>query len=362
MHRQPARTPKPRSQKSPLNNQRHVKSHLFSVRSWLSALLRPFYNIRMAKDVRNYSMWRLGGLSALELLRLTARESARCNFAARSAQFAYYGMLGLFPLIIFVLAAVTQLPIDGMMQSIDIMLERGLPKEAADVIEVQILDIQKHSSTKLLAISFVVLAFAGTRLFMTLADGLNAAFGVPVRYRRWRSRGLSLLLTAGALGLFLLCLVLLVVGPALTTSLLKLLDLPEANGITFHLVRWTIVIVALLLSTAAIYCWMPRLKLPWHWISPGSVFAVFGWILIGQGFRLYVANFGQYNQTYGALGGVMVLMVWFYLTGSVLLAGGLINSLIYQAAGFHFTEGKDEDLLPALWKTLRGSAPESDET
>ena len=293
-------------------------------------------------------MWRLGGLSLGRLARLVMRENARCHLAARSAQFAYYCLLGLVPLLILVLAIVSHLPLEGMTQSIDRMLDRGLPREAAALIEAQMLDIQRHSTPQLLIVSTILLAFAGTRMFMTMSDGLNAAFGVPGRYRRWRARGIALLLTAAAVVLFLLCLVLLVVGPMLTAWMSAMLHLPEPNGVFFAAIRWAVVIAALLISTSAMYCWIPALKLPWHWISPGSVFAVAGWVLIGQGFRFYVAHVGQYNQTYGALGGVIVLLVWFYLTGSVLLTGGVVNSLIYQSAGYRFTETKDDELLPAL--------------
>ena len=67
-------------------------------------------------------------------------------------------------------------------------------------------------------------------------------------------------------------------------------------------------------------------------MSPGSLFATTGWVVVTQGFRIYVENFARYNETYGALGGVVVLLIWLYLTGSLLLAGGQINAVIHCAA------------------------------
>src|SRR5262249_13664807 len=96
-------------------------------------------------------------------------------------------------------------------------------------------------------------------------------------------------------------------------------------------VRWGVVGACLWIATTAIYCLVPNVKLNWYWFSPGSVFAVIGWVLSSQGFRVYVENFASYNKTYGALGGVIVLIVWLNLTGAVLLMGGQINGIIHAA-------------------------------
>jgi membrane protein len=88
----------------------------------------------------------------------------------------------------------------------------------------------------------------------------------------------------------------------------------------------------MLLATSVIYWLIPGTKVRWHAVSPGSLFATTGWVGVTQGFRIYVENFARYNETYGALGGVVVLLVWLYLTGSLLLAGGQINAVIHRAA------------------------------
>jgi len=88
----------------------------------------------------------------------------------------------------------------------------------------------------------------------------------------------------------------------------------------------------LLVATSAIYCWVPSVKLTWRLLTPGSVVATAGWVVATQGLRLYAENFGRFNETYGALGGVVVLLVWLYLTGTLLLTGGEIDSVIYRAS------------------------------
>jgi membrane protein len=88
----------------------------------------------------------------------------------------------------------------------------------------------------------------------------------------------------------------------------------------------------MLLVTSTIYWLMPSANVRWHWVSPGSLFATVGWIAVTQGFRLYVENIARYNETYGTLGGVVVLLTWLYFTGAVLMMGGQIDSVIQTAA------------------------------
>ena len=87
----------------------------------------------------------------------------------------------------------------------------------------------------------------------------------------------------------------------------------------------------LLIFTSTIYYLVPAHGLPWHWFSPGTIFAVLGWIVASQGFRFYVGHYARYNQIYGALGGVIAMLLWLYLTGAILLIGAQINGIIYEA-------------------------------
>ena len=115
--------------------------------------------------------------------------------------------------------------------------------------------------------------------------------------------------------------------------------------------------MCLWLSTSAVYSLVPNVKLPWYWFSPGSVFAVVGWILTSQGFRIYVENFANYNTTYGALGGVIVLMVWLNLTGAVLLMGGQINGVIHRAEVLQSANSKHDKTPPAVDKPAGACLP-----
>lgn len=279
----------------------------------------------------NIRVWHLGGLSFWQLIKRTAVGWRDCQLSAKCAQFAYYSMLALVPLLILTIAAIARLPLAGTLVSFERLLRRTLPPDAYELVELQIQDIHKHSDASLVFVALFVFSFGGMRLFVTMGEGLSAVFGAE-QPRRWISaQGLSLLLTLGILFLLLLALVLLVLGPDLVHWILDALDLQRLEGVSFQAVRLSIVTCALLLCTSSIYCLMPAVKLPWHWLSPGSVTAVVGWMLLSQGLRLYATYFGHYNKTYGALAGVIVLLLWFYLSGATLLLGGLVNGVIYRA-------------------------------
>jgi membrane protein len=90
--------------------------------------------------------------------------------------------------------------------------------------------------------------------------------------------------------------------------------------------------VLVLTGLALVYWLAPAAGRRWHWITPGSSFALLAWVLMSLGLRLYVAHFGNYNATYGSIGGVILLMLWLYLSGVALLIGAEIDSVVAEAA------------------------------
>ena len=291
-------------------------------------------------DSPDLKMWRFGGLGWFELVTRTRRAFLNNHLSARCAQFAFYCMLALVPLLIITIAAIALLPLKGVVSSFLRVLKRGLPPEAYQLVADQVQDIQQTSTSGLVLIGLLIFIFGGSRLFLTIGEGLNAAFGLPPRHRRIRAHWLSLLLTLGMMLLLLVGLVLLVVGPILTTWAIRILEIPALETFSFHFVRWVIVTFGLLLFTSALYSFAPAAHVPWRWFTPGNVFAVAGWMITSQAFRWYVENFAFYNQTYGARGGVVVLLLWLYLTGAILFIGGQINGIIFQAVAKSAADSK----------------------
>jgi len=211
-------------------------------------------------------------------------------------------------------------------------MQRALPPEIYELLAHQIRDIQTHSTVRIIVASLGVFAIAGSQVFLTITEGLNKAYGVVETRRSWHVYGMVFLLTIAVSLLILTALVLMVIGPMLSSWLSgRTIAVPYLQTVLKSGVRWGVVCACLWIATTTIYSVTPNIRVPWYWLSPGSVFAVLGWVVASQGFRLYVEDFATYNTTYGALGGVIVLMVWLNLTGAVLLMGGQINGVIHQA-------------------------------
>jgi membrane protein len=232
------------------------------------------------------AMWKFRGLTPWDLVLRSIKGYNEHRLSAHSAQFAYYAIFTLIPLLIVIIACVAQLPIQGLILSMENAINQGFPQNVSQMLFDQIADIQHKTTFSLIIGGLFLLALGGMRLFLTMGTGLVLAnLNAP-----W----IHLLLSAG--------------------------------------VRWSVACGFMLISTSVIYWSVPSVKLPWKLITPGSLFVVTSWVLMLEGFRIYVENFAHYNETYGALGGFIVLLAWLYMTGAILMMGGEINGVIYRSA------------------------------
>ena len=118
--------------------------------------------------------------------------------------------------------------------------------------------------------------------------------------------------------------------------------------ITWNIAQWPVAVTLMLLALAIIYYVCPDVKQDWRWVTPGSVCAGSIWLLVSLAFKAYVEHFGNYNAAYGSIAGVIVLMLWLYLTGVVILLGGEINAQIQQAASsLRIRQEKAPQTVPA---------------
>src|SRR5262249_45699988 len=145
-------------------------------------------------------------------------------------------------------------------------------------------------------------------------------------------RLLAIGLTLALSLLALVAMILLVFGGTIGSLLGNRIGFGGVAVAIWNVVQWPVAVFCVVFGVALVYYTAPPGRQRWHWITPGSLFAPFAWVAMSVGLRLYVQYFGNYNATYGSIGGVILLLLWLYLTSAVLLIGAELNSEIEAAA------------------------------
>jgi membrane protein len=257
----------------------------------------------------------------------TARRVARDKVDVTASSAAFWALLALFPAIAAVLAMSAWVLEPGEMRDQITALSAPLPEEAAELLNDSAAEIASRDRAAgfgaIIAIGFAIwTAAAATK---TLMEGLNSAYGEAERRGFLRFNAVALLLTFGMFVGFILSVVAIVVVPAALAH-------QPGLGWTASLVdwlRWPVMAIFAMAGLATLYRFGPsRRNARWRWVSIGAVVATVLWVLVSLGFSLYVSEFAAYNRFYGSLGGIAVLMVWFWLSASIVLVGAELNSEI----------------------------------
>jgi membrane protein len=267
--------------------------------------------------------WTRGGLSWRELVLRTWRQVQRHDTLNRAAVVAFYAMLSLVPFLAIVLAVALGAAgsIAAEMASLS---HRFLPGDADVLIQEQIRKVREQPPAGLLSFGFVLLVWSASSLFVAVMDATSVAYGVRDTRPWWKRRLLAVLLTV----IDSLLLVSATLSIVLWPVIMGWLHL----GVAATFLQWVMVAIALLAFFAIAYYFGPDGKREWRWLSPGSTLGTLGLIAATLGFRLYLQYGTGYSETYGALAGVVVTLLWFYFAALALLLGAELNGVIAHAA------------------------------
>lgn len=289
-------------------------------------------------DMSVSNPWNLGGLTLTELGRRLWDESQKDELLGRAAQLSYYALLALFPALIFLTALMGLFSVQSFMPELMNYLRNVLPADALSMVQRFLTQVAEGSGANILSLGALGALWASSSGVTAIMDALNVVFGVKEDRRPfWRVRLTAIVLTTGLAGFVIMSLALVLYGPTIGRWIADLMGFDVVFTWIWNVLQWPIIATLMLIVVAAIYHICPdRRHKRWRWVTPGSVFAVLMWLLVSLGFKAYVDNFGDYNKVYGSIAGVIVLMLWFYWSGMVLLLGGEINAEIEKAAA----EGK----------------------
>ncbi|HZS07642.1 MAG TPA: YihY/virulence factor BrkB family protein [Blastocatellia bacterium] len=275
-----------------------------------------------------------------ELLKHVWNECEKDDVFGRAAQLAYYLIFSIFPMLLFLASLLAFLPIPNLLESLLGYLSRVLPVEAYRMLRGTVIEVIQNRQPGLLSLSLLVTIWSSSSAMAALINSLNIAYHVEEWRPWWQQRVLALFLTIGLAFFTILALVLIFFGGNIGERIALVHGFGSAFHLFWNFAQWPLLIGFVMFALDLIYYLAPNIELRWRWVTPGAVFAMVCWLLISFGLRFYLARFSNYNATYGSLGGVMIMMLWLYLTGLVILIGGGINSVLERFVyGVGGTEG-----------------------
>ncbi len=268
------------------------------------------------------------GISIKQFLLDLNQEISNDNVFNGAAALGFYMTLAIFPAMILLMTIIPYLPIDRVDEAIMDLLGQALPPEAYELFEGVVMEVTGERRGGLLSFSLLGTLWATSTGMYGIMQQLNITYNVKEdrSFVRVRVTALILSLLFGLLviGAFSL----IVLGGLIEDWIGNLLGTTGALLIFFAVFRWVVIVFAMLLGFAIIYRFAPNVEQKFRFITPGSLIGAALLILVSLGFAAYTSNFADYDATYGSIGAVIILMLWLYITGLVILFGSEINVLL----------------------------------
>ena len=271
-------------------------------------------------------------------------ELASDHVALIAAGVAFYALLAIFPAItaLMALAGLVLEPAEVTEQLRAIT--QIMPEQAAQIIldqAVAVVGSREAGLGAAFVIGLLLAIYSASKGMGSLIEGLNVA------YDEDETRGfVGRLLTTLALTVFLIVGLLLGLTAALAVpALLEFLTFPKWLETAFALIRWVALAIMTIVGLAVLYRFGPaRDDAEWKWLTPGAITACLVWLLASIGFSIYVSNFGSYNETFGSMAGVIILLMWLWISAFIVLLGAELNAEIEAQTGADTTVGPDEPM------------------
>jgi len=262
------------------------------------------------------------GMGWAEFFKSLKNEYTRDKVSDVAGSLTFFGVLALFPFLLFLVSLASVIIDPAQAQVLVQELSKVAPKEVATILGERLQSLAAGNNVGLLTVGAVGAIWAASGGVVSLMKALNTAYGVEEKRPFWKVRGLALLVTLVAAAFSIIAAAVAVATPPLAEklggpfpTLVTWLRLPLAGALMMFL--W-----------AVLYYSLPDVKQKFKFITPGSIVGVIIWVIASWGFSVYVANFGKYDANYGAIGGVIVMLLWMWITAQVILLGAEINAIL----------------------------------
>jgi membrane protein len=264
-------------------------------------------------------------------------KKAFANFVAHdmptyAAALAYRLLFSIFPFLVFL---TTLLGFLGMPELFDWMRTQAayvLPDEAMDLVNTVVTELETPQGG-LMSVAIALAVWSASAAVLGTMNALNVVFDVRERRPAWKRLLVSLLYTLALALMLVIAAGMMITGPELLTWLARYVYLDRYFIVVWAWVRWPVIWLLLILVISIVYYAAPNIRQPFRLITPGAVIAVTAWLVASLGFAFYVQNFASYNKTYGSMGAVIVLLLYFFLSAAVMLFGAEVNAVHRRSLG-----------------------------
>jgi membrane protein len=247
------------------------------------------------------------------------------NLGLVAAGVAFYAFLALFPALAAIVSIYGLVADPQQVQQQVASMSGGMPAEATSIIESQLQRVASASSTGLswtLILGLLLTIWSANKGMKSLVTALNIAYDEEEKRGFLKLNAFTLLMTFGAILAVIVAIALIAAVPIL----LGAIKLDGAAEMAVDIARWPLLAGLVFMGLGLVYRFAPSREDPkWRWIAPGTILATVLWLIVSLLFSVYVANFSSYNETYGSLGAVAIMLVWFFLSAYVVLLGAEVN-------------------------------------
>ena len=297
-----------------------------------------------------------------ELARRTIIETFRDGCPGLAAQLAFYFILGFFPALLVLVSLLAYLPLEPALQRAFDRLELLAPAQATGLIQRELAAIAQGTHGGLVTLALAGAIWSSSSAMTAVIYTLNRAYDIEEWRPWWKTRLIAVLLTM-ALAIFVVTAFAVVVGGAeMGQAIASWIGAGAVFETVWPFVRWPLAFALVVVAIDLVYHFAPNADTEWVWVSPGSLLATGLWLLTSTAFRLYLDQIGSIGAVYGAIGSVVVLMLWFYLSGFAILVGAELNAEIDRALPSHDSAPQGptrrKKIGPAAEKHHRRSSPE----
>lgn len=280
-----------------------------------------------------------------------AKDFVRNNYLTYAAALAFFFLLSLFPLLIFMASALTVVPLPNLFDQILELMARVVPPDAMGVVQGVLRDILR-GGTSLLSLGILGAIWAASGGFAAMISAINVAYDVREGRPYWKKRLVAIGLTVLVGCMSVVALTAMVLGPRFGEWLAAYLNLSPVFAAVWPYLRWTAILAFTVLAVETLFYFAPNVRQRFWAQLPGALVAVVLWLGASYGLGRYLSSFADFNKTYGTLGAAVALMLWFYITALAVLIGAELNAELIRARG-EFVREKERPQGPSPEDALK---------